>query len=240
MSGEQQLGKKRVVYSYLLFWVLVIISYIISPEVLPFIPFLIISPLLYHFRKFMGYFAVFLWYTFLWILYFISLVDMGIGELVSSALLMGTIYIHGYILLKLREHVTRYYSDEDLRSERTHVFFLGLFLFIIAFFLNMLTIPIPIEVGKDLLGYIVLSILLTSALIYAFLNFVLKLSEIKSEYKRDVILLIFVLGLLIIAPAYMMGYSDVTTYYSKLPLLLYSYFLISIGSAFTMLILQSE
>ncbi len=165
---------------------------------------------------------------------------MGFGELVSSALLMGTIYIHGYILLKLREHVTRYYSEADLRDERAHVFFLGLFLFIIAFFLNMLTIPMPIDVGKDLLGYIVLSILLTSALIYAFLNFVLKLSEIKSEYKKDVILLLFVLGLLIIVPAYMMGYSDVTTYYSKLPLLLYSYFLISFGGAFTMLILQAE
>ena len=236
-DGAEVNGISRL---FLLFSILVIASYLLSPITLPFLPFLIISPLLYNLRKLMGYAVVFLWYLFLWILYFISCISNGLFELMSAVLLMATVYIHGAILLRLRDYVSRYYSAAELWNERAHVFFIGLAFIIIAFILAMITVPIPPAIGKDEMGYVLIFILLTAAIVYAVLNFLLKINEIRSEIARDTILLIFVLGMLILIPAHMMGFSDGTAYYSRLPLLIYSGILVSIGGALTMVVLQAE
>jgi predicted membrane channel-forming protein YqfA (hemolysin III family) len=115
---------------------------------------------------------------------------------------------------------------------------IGSFLSFLAFILAPLTLPISHETGRDILAYVVLATLLTTALLYWLLN-LLDVS-ISSDIARDVYLDMLVLGLLIIEPAYLMDFRDYFFYSAHLPLLLYSYVLISVGGAFTVLILQSE
>ncbi len=239
--GEYQEGERKrgwlLIFSSLLVW----ITYGMNEKALVFLPFTLIFPTLYFFRKFLGYFVILIWYIFLWILFFTSILSYDSCGVIPSVLLLISVYIYGYILYCVGEFVRNtHYSPDELLSERLHAFSIGAFLSILSIFLGFITLPVSSSLENAIFSYFVLLTLVSSAAIYGILNFLLKIRRLNSLLIKDTALLFFSLGLLIMPVAYMMGYTMNNIYYSKIPLLIYSYILASMGGAYTMIALQGE
>ncbi len=229
--------KWLLIFSSLLVW----ITYGMNEKALVFLPFTLIFPTLYFFRKFMGYFVIFIWYIFLWILFFTSILSYNGCGVIPSVLLLISVYFYGYVLYRIREFVRNTkYSPDELLSERLHAFGMGAFLSILGIFLGFVTLPVSSSLESAIFPYFVLLTLVTSATIYGTLNFLLRIRRLNSLLVKDTALLFFSLGLLIMPMAYIMGYAIYDTYYSKIPLFIYSYILSSMGGAYTMIALQGE
>ena len=240
MDGYKE-GKRKMLWLLIFSSLLVWISYGINKKALVFLPFTLIFPTLYFFRKFMGYFAIFMWYIFLGILFFVSIFSYGVGDLITPVLILISVYFYGYVLYRIREFVRNTkYSPDELLSERIHAFGMGAFLSILGIFIGFRTLPVCSSLENAIFSYFVLLTLVTSATIYGILNFLLRIRKLNSLLIKDSALLLFSLGLLIMPIAYMMGYAIYDTYYSKIPLLIYSYILASIGGAYTMTVVQGE
>ncbi len=216
---------------------------ILTPKALPLIPFIIIFPLLYHFRKFAGFLLAYSWYGFLCIIYYLSteIPELGTFTIVSGALIMASFFLWLPVIFNLKSHVQERYPAEALRAEREKAFLINAVLALGTMATGAMTVKTNSAAAK-MLGpaMLILAMLLT-------MPFNITLRSLKSPgyylstNAVDLALSTFGWGALMLPIAYMS-----TTYYpsgtATVPVVqeIYCTFLIALGGGMLMLHFQVE
>jgi len=220
--------------------ILIVAAYILSDKTLPFLPFVFVVPLLYFFKKYVGFIMAYSWFGFLTLVYYYSSEDitLGIKRIISGALIFTAFLIYISILKHLRDFVIENYPPGALRDERQKALFVNLALGTGIIITGTVTVKVNYNFAHNLGMYILIVILVFSLFFQIIMRIFQHSPKFTSANAINLSLSLFGWGITFLPIAYMMTVYTPSAAYIYIVLLTYCAFLTSFGGSILLLQLQ--